>query len=295
MAKKIAVVYGGWSSEAKISRKSAEAVVAALRRLGYEVIQLELSRRIALDLERIKPDLVFPVLHGKPGEDGSFQGLLEILGIPFVGEGQKVCALCIDKDLTKKVLLASGVPTARWTAVRRGDPPPRWDLFPAVLKPSEEGSSIGLKVVKDKKELQKTLKELLDRFEKVLVEEFLPGGEFTVGFVKGRFFTPLEIRPRGGIYDYETKYSSGGASFIPVRDGRLKNKLTELAKKTVEAIGIRELARIDLKCDAGGEPRVLEVNTIPGMTPTSLLPKMASEDGLNFDELVKVLLQGKES
>ena len=293
MAKKIAVVYGGWSSEAEISRKSGRAVANCLRNLGFEVFELELTPDIAIKLLKLKPDCVFPVLHGKPGEDGSFQGLLEILRIPYVGENVKVSSTCMDKDWTKRLLKEKGIPTPKWVVFYKDQPLEglNWEIFPAVVKSAEEGSSKGLKIVKDYKSLIKALKLLKEKYEKILVEEFIPGREFTCGFVNGEILPPLEIKPKKGIYDYEAKYTKGATEFLKV-ETPLKEKIKKLTLKVIETLEIKHLARVDFRFNpTNGNLFVTEVNTIPGMTETSLLPLMAKNKGYTFEEMLKKLLQ----
>lgn len=293
--KRIAVVWGGWSAEAEISRKSAKAVASALKRLGYETHLLELSRDIAVKLLELKPDLVFPLLHGKPGEDGTFQGLLEILGIPYIGEGVKVSALCMDKDLTKRLLKERGISVPPGVAVKNPSDPllEEWDIFPSVVKPAEGGSSIGLRIVKDKTGLLEAVGELLSNTEKVLIEKAVGEREFTCGFVAGKVLTPLEIKPKGGIYDFKTKYTKGAADFIPTADC-IGKRIKTLTLEVVNALEIENLCRVDFRFDPKtGTFYVLEVNTIPGMTETSLLPTMAKIEGISFDRLVELLISAK--
>ncbi len=289
--KTVAVIYGGWSPEAEISRKSGRAVAEALRRLGFNVVELELTRDIAKELLKINPDLVFPVLHGKPGEDGTLQGLLELMGIPYVGEGVKTSAVCMDKELTKMVLHSSDVPTPAWCSVKgntiRGKFP---NSYPLVIKPAEGGSSLGLKILKNASELEKELKKFLLKEEKYLIEEFVKGREFTLGYVKGELLPPLEIKPRRGLYDYKSKYTKGETDFEEVNDPSLLKLLHETAEKVVQVLEIRVLCRIDIKVSEEGIPYVLEVNTMPGMTETSLLPKMADMTGYKFDDLIAKLV-----
>jgi len=291
MPKKIAVVYGGWSSEAEISRKSGKAVANALKQIGYEIYELELSRDIALKLLELKPDKVFPLLHGSPGEDGTFQGLLEILGIPYIGENVKTSAVCMDKDWTKRILQSFGIDTPRWVVIKDlGNL--RKELFknhPLVVKPAEEGSSVGLAIVENFDQLTDAIKELLPK--KVIVEEFIPGREFTCGFVKGKVLPPIEIKPKKGIYDFEAKYIKGLTEFEPVRDPSLVKKIQQLTLKVVEALEIKTLCRVDFRYNPSDDRLVvLEVNTIPGMTETSLLPKMAKLEGITFENLVKLMV-----
>ena len=293
--KKVAVVYGGWSSEADISRKSGKAIAAALRRLGFKVRELELTRNIASHLLELNPDFVFPVLHGKPGEDGTFQGMLEILGIPYVGENTKVSSICMDKDLTKRLLKEQGIKTPRWISVKKNSlrDLEGWNNYPAVVKPSEGGSSIGLEIVNDKNSLIGAIEKLLKLSEKVVVEEFISGEEYTCGFVSGRVFTPLKIIPRKGIYDFEAKYTKGLTDFVPEK-GFIGEKIKHLTLKVVETLEIKNLCRVDFRYNPQkDELHVLEINTIPGMTETSLLPQMASIDGITFDSLVKLIISAK--
>ena len=294
--KKVAVVYGGWSKEAEISRKSGKAVASALRRLGFNVSELELSRDIAQKLLKLSPDFVFPVLHGKPGEDGSFQGLLEILEIPYIGENHKVSSLCMDKDFTKRLLKNYGIDTPKWISIkgkRELFKLEDWQIFPSVVKPAEEGSSIGLKVVYEKDTLTQIVKDLLQITDKVIVEEFISGREFTCGFVSGKVFTPLEIKPKSGIYDFETKYTKGAAEFVP-ETTPLGGKIKEITLNVVECLEIENLCRVDFRYDSKRKKLlVLEVNTIPGMTETSLLPQMARVDGISFDSLINLIISAK--
>ncbi|NPB05065.1 MAG: D-alanine--D-alanine ligase [Aquificae bacterium] len=291
MARRIAVVYGGPSSESAVSAKSARAVLEALRRLGFEAEGFELEPGVCRRLLEFKPDKVFPVLHGRPGEDGSFQGMLEILGLPFVGEGVKVSAVCMDKDLTKRLLVQAGLPTPRWKTLRSlKDLEGLEELFlPAVVKPAEEGSSIGLSVERTAEGVKRSAEKLLKAGKKVLVEEFVPGREFTAGFVKGRVLPPLEIKPKGGLYDFRAKYTEGLTEFEPAPEP-LASELRKLTEAVVRTLEVRELCRVDFRVDPEGRPFVLEVNTIPGLTPTSLLPKMAALAGLDFDRLVFLLV-----
>ena len=296
---RIAVVYGGWSPEAAISEKSAIAVAAALKRLGYDVYQLPLTRDIAVELLELNPQLVFPILHGKPGEDGSFQGLLEILGIPYVGENIKVSALCMDKDFTKRLLKGAGINVPPGEVIREEKDLKgleNWSDFPAVVKPAQGGSSIGLKVVEDKKHLVKSVKNLFQKGEKVLVERFIPGREFSCGKTAGKILPPIEIVPKKGLYDFETKYTAGAASFHPVEEEPLKGLIEATTLKIVETLEIEHLCRVDYRYDPYKEKLfVLEVNTIPGMTETSLLPRMAKLDGIGFEELIEILISSKSS
>jgi D-alanine-D-alanine ligase len=294
--KKVAVIYGGSSPEADISRKSGKAVANALRKLGYRVKEFELDKALACRLSDFAPDFAFPVLHGSPGEDGTVQGLLETLGIPYVGEGVKVSALCMDKDWTKRILKGFGIDTPPWVSVKNPSELELlndWNLFPAVVKPATGGSSVGLKVASNPHRLREYTLSLLQSFEKVLIEEFVEGREFTCGFAGGKIFTPLEIIPQKGLYDFKTKYTKGLAQFKPIY-GTLGEEVKALTARVVKALEIKNLCRVDFRYrDSTGELLVLEVNTIPGMTETSLLPLMANIDGLTFEGLIQLVIFAK--
>ncbi len=289
--KLIAVVGGGWSSEAEISRKSAVAVAKGLKRLGYIVELLELTPHIATQLLELKPNLVWPTLHGSPGEDGTFQGLLEILKIPYVGSGVKTSALCMDKDWTKRLLLSYGFKTPNYWVLTKNQKLPLEKLsFPLVVKPATEGSSLGLYIVQTQRKLENAIETLLGKFKKVLVEEFISGREFTCGFAANQILTPLEIKPKSGIYDFRAKYTKGETDFLPVKEEKIKNQLQEITKKLKEVFELKDLARVDFRLSEEGKLYILEINTLPGMTETSLLPTMAKEEGYSFEELLELIL-----
>ncbi len=290
--KTVAVVYGGTSPEAEISRKSASAVMSALSRMGFKAFGFELDRFLPLKLFETSPDIVFPVVHGAPGEDGTLQGLLEIMGIPYVGEDVRVSSLCMDKDLTKRVLSSFGIAVPNWITVSKEniEEVKRWEDFPAVVKPVSGGSSVGLFVVSDGKELLSAVKSLLKETERVMVESFIPGREFTCGFLTGEVLPPLEIKPKNGIYDFESKYVKDKTEFVPL--GReLKERVQNLTRKVCKALGIEQLARVDFRYNpAEDKLYLLEINTIPGMTETSLLPKMAILAGYSFEDILEKLI-----
>jgi D-alanine-D-alanine ligase len=290
--KTVAVVYGGASPEAEISRKSASAVISALSRMGVKVFGFELDRFLPLKLFETSPEIVFPVVHGAPGEDGTLQGLLEIMGIPYVGEDVRVSALCMDKDLTKRVLLSFGISVPNWITVSKEniEEVKGWADFPAVVKPVSGGSSVGLFVVSDGKGLLSAVKSLLKETERVMVERFIPGREFTCGFLTGEVLPPLEIKPKKGIYDFESKYVKGKTEFVPL-GGELKERVWNLTLKVCKALGIEQLARVDFRYNpAEDKLYLLEINTIPGMTETSLLPKMANLAGYSFEDILEKLI-----
>ncbi len=280
---------GGRSQEREISLKSGQAVLSALRRLGHEAIALDLEEDFCERLKAIKPDKVFIALHGTYGEDGRVQGLLDLLGIPYVGSGVLGSALAMDKDMTKRMLLSRGIPTPRWVCVR-DEEEVRWDTYPAVVKPADQGSSVGLHVVKDRRELQEAIRDVLKISGKILVEEFIDGSEITVGILKGRTLPPLEIRPKKGVYDYESKYTKGMSEYVFLEDENTIRELQKIALEVFNAMELKDMARVDFRVSKEGKPYVLEVNTLPGMTELSLFPMACKKIGIDFDQMISILL-----
>ncbi len=280
---------GGRSQEREISLKSGQAVLSALRRLGHEAIALDLEEDLCERLKAIKPDKVFIALHGTYGEDGRVQGLLDLLGIPYVGSGVLGSALAMDKDMTKRMLLSRGIPTPRWVCVR-DEEEVRWDTYPAVVKPADQGSSVGLHVVKDRRELQEAIRDVLKISGKILVEEFIDGSEITVGILKGRALPPLEIRPQKGVYDYESKYTKGMSEYVFLEDDNTVRELQKIALEVFNAMELKDMARVDFRVSKEGKPYVLEVNTLPGMTELSLFPMACKKISIDFDQMISILL-----
>jgi D-alanine-D-alanine ligase len=280
---------GGRSSEREVSLRTGRAVAKALREMGHEVIEMDLSPDLPCRLLEIKPDKVFIALHGPYGEDGRVQGMLDILGIPYVGSGVLGSALAMDKDVTKRILRSEGLPTPDWVCVKKGEEV-RWGRFPAVVKPADQGSSVGLRVVKNREELTEALKETFRITEKVIVEEFVKGRDMTVGVLKGRALPVIEIRPKKGIYDYESKYTKGMTEYVFLEDGELSERLQDLALRTHSLLELRDLSRVDFRVSEDGDPYILEVNTIPGMTELSLFPMACRKAGLDFKEMLSIIV-----
>ncbi len=286
---RIVVLMGGRSSEREISLKTGRAVAEALKEMGHEVIEMDLTEELPCKLLEIKPDKVFIALHGPYGEDGRVQGMLDILGIPYVGSGVLGSAVAMDKDITKRLLRSEGLPTPDWVCVRRGEEV-RWNRFPAVVKPADQGSSVGLKVVKNREELTEAVKEVFRFTEKVLVEVFIRGRDMTVGVLKDRPLPVIEIRPKKGIYDYESKYTKGLTEYVFLEDEELSRKLQDLAMRVHRLLELKDLSRVDFRVGEEGEPYILEVNTIPGMTELSLFPMACRRAGLDFKELLSIIV-----
>lgn len=286
---KVVVLMGGKSKEREVSLKSGEAVLNALRELGHEAIPLDLDENICCKLLEIKPDKVFIALHGTYGEDGKVQGLLEILGIPYVGSGVLGSAIAMDKEITKKVLTFHGIKVPKWICVREGQKP-NWSVFPAVVKPADQGSSVGLFLAKDEEELEEAVKKVLFISKKVLVEEYIEGRDITVGVLMDEPLPPIEILPKKGIYDYESKYTKGMSQYVFLDDEELTKKLQETALMVHRCLELKDISRIDFRVSKDGTPYTLEANTIPGMTELSLFPMACKKKGIDFKQFVDMLL-----
>ncbi len=300
---KIAVLCGGMSSEAEISRRSGKGCFDALQRLGYKNSELvEVDENIAQKLQDGKYDYAYNVLHGKYGEDGCIQGILEILKIPYTGCGVMSSAICMNKEYTKRILAScSDIPLAKSAFVRKGEDvmEKTKDLkFPVFTKPVSEGSSFGMTKVNSREELKAAYDEAVKYNDDVLIEEFIEGAFVTVGVLEqdGKNFATeiLEIRPKNEWYDYEAKYTPGMSEFVlPAElDAELTKKVKDIAVKSHETAGCRGVSRVDFMVSKDGIPYVIEINTSPGMTATSDLPAQSKVMGISYDNLVQIILNG---
>jgi D-alanine-D-alanine ligase len=300
---KIAVLKGGRSLERAVSLRSAARVEDALGRLGHEVLPLEADAEMVKRLVAGRPDVAFVAMHGPGGEDGTAQELLEILGIPFTGPGVAACARCIDKVLAKHEMRSAGIPTPDWlafneTAFRElGAADALGGLekqlgFPLVVKPSRGGSSLGVKFAGSRDDVPGALVSAFSYDDRVLLERFVDGRELAVSVLGGEPLPVVEAIPHsGGDYDFEARYEIGRTSFVcPAQLGEsTAAAVTEAALGAYEALGCSGFSRVDLILGAGG-PEVLEVNAIPGLTDTSLLPQAAEAAGMSFEQLVERIL-----
>ncbi|UOD33891.1 D-alanine--D-alanine ligase [Deferribacteraceae bacterium V6Fe1] len=290
--KKIVVLYGGLSSEREVSLKTGKAVYNTLVENGYSnAILVDVDKSIAQTLIELKPDVCFNALHGKFGEDGTIQGLLETLGIKYTGSNVAASAVAFDKVLSKYVFVANAIPTADYVVLENNvdiDIP----FEKCVVKPAREGSTIGISIVENAKDFFEAVNLAFKYDSKVIVEKFINGKELTVSVVGDEVFPPIWIRPKKGFYDYESKYTKGMTEYI-FETGLSIDELEvlkELALKSVKVLGCTSAARVDFIYD-GNEFYVLEVNTCPGMTETSLLPNAARKAGLSFIELIEKMLE----
>ncbi len=301
---RIAVLKGGRSLERQVSLKSGARVEAALRRLGHEVIEVDVGAGLVETLQAAAPELAFVALHGRDGEDGTVQELLEVLGIPYTGSRVAACIRASDKVLAKHALREAGIPTPdffafseaafRGLGVAQALPAISSRLaFPIVVKPARQGSALGIKFARAQNDLPAALIAAFSYDSKVLLERHVPGRELAVSVLVEnglpRALPVVEAVPEAdSFYDFESRYEIGRTRFIcpAVLDDELATRTQELALAAFELLGCSVFARVDLMLGGDGEPYVLEVNPIPGLTETSLLPQAADAVGISFDELI---------
>jgi D-alanine-D-alanine ligase len=300
MTKHVAVLMGGWSSEREVSLRSGEACASAAERAGYRVTRVDVARDVATVLERLKPDAALNLLHGRPGEDGTIQGVLEILGIPYSHSGVQASSLAMKKDLAKVMLAAAGVPVPQGKVVSRLEAAKAHVLpRPYVIKPISEGSSVGVFIVTDKHDHppQELFRDDWAFGEMVLCETFIPGKELTCAVVKDAATEVIEIVPKVRFYDYEAKYAPGGSEHVlPAKIAPdVYRAVQDLTVAAHNALACRGVTRADFRYD-DSRPGIdglacLEVNTQPGMTETSLVPELAAYAGISFEDLVRWMIE----
>jgi D-alanine-D-alanine ligase len=300
MGKHVAVLMGGWSAEREVSLRSGRACAEALTRLGYRVTPIDVARDIATVLSDLKPDAALNVLHGRPGEDGTLQGVLEILGIPYTHSGVLASALAMQKDVAKDLFRAAGVPVPEGLVVSRFEAGAKHLLPPPyVVKPIAEGSSVGVYIVREDHghPPQELYREDWAYGERVIVEKYIAGKELTCAVMGEQALDVIEIVPTVRFYDYEAKYAPGGSKHLlpaPV-SSFVYQQARRLTLAAHRALGCRGVSRADFRYDdrieGTGGLVCLEVNTQPGMTETSLVPELAAHAGISFDELVKWMVE----
>ena len=296
--KKIGVLMGGLSSERKVSLASGNAILGALKDKGYDAVAVDVGRDVGDQLRRSGVEVAFNGLHGKFGEDGAIQGLLEIMGIPYTGSGILASAMGMNKIISKTVFKAYGLHVGPFMVVSVGDKEPlttaQMELgFPLVVKPSSEGSSVGVSVVNMGDELAPAVKLAFSYDREILIEKYIRGMEVQVGILGDRALGAIEIVPKDVFYSYKAKYEQGmSAHFFPARVPEAVYKRTlDAGLAAHRALGCRGYSRVDFIIDSAGDPYILEVNTLPGMTDTSLLPDIARGVGLSFPDLVEEILR----
>ncbi len=323
---RVALLLGGTSPEREVSKSSASSIYKALLKLNYDVVLVDpaygnnqpedpddffnkkdftgISNRNYVEAVNSKLfadiDISFLALHGKWGEDGTIQSLLELSGIKYTGSNIISSAIAMDKHMSKVLFKHYGVETPRWIMADSGN-----DIqkladeikntlgFPCVIKPNDQGSTVGLTICNNISEINEAVKLALQFSDKAIIEEFIDGHELTVGIIDKTALPVLEIKPKHGIYDYECKYTSGMSEYeVPANfPDEVKRELQNQAVKAFNSLGCSVYGRVDFRMDDGMKPSCLEVNTLPGMTSTSLVPKMAKSAGMSFEELIDKIIK----
>ncbi|MBF8674536.1 D-alanine--D-alanine ligase [Pseudomonas fulva] len=292
---RVAVLYGGKSAEREVSLKSGAAVIGALTEAGVDVVAIDVGDDLLARLQNEKIDRAFIILHGRGGEDGSMQGLLECLGIPYTGSGILASALAMDKLRTKQVWQSLGIPTPRHAVLASESDCLRAGMelgFPLIVKPAHEGSSIGMAKVNSEQELVAAWRDAAQYDSQVLVEQWIHGPEFTIAVLRGQVLPPIALGTPHVFYDYDAKYIANDTQYrIPCGlDSAKEQELIDLTARACDAIGIEGWGRLDVMQDEQGRFWLLEVNTAPGMTDHSLVPMAARAAGLDFQQLVLAIL-----
>ncbi len=294
---RVAVVMGGPSAEREVSIESGQAVMKALASLGHDAQSLDFDGRFVDALREIRPDVVFNALHGTGGEDGTIQGVLDWLGIPYTGSDLTSCALAIDKHLTKKLLAAEGLPTPAWDTfdLSGGTLPllPGSLNLPLVVKPRASGSSAGVSIVRTHEEWTKAMIGTAPRTTEIIAEEYVAGREFSSAILGEEALPLVEIIAGDEFYSYDAKYKPGGSRhLVPAPlDADLTARLQMLALSVHRMLGLRDYSRTDFIVTREGRPYILEINALPGLTPLSLFPDEARVAGISFEALIERLIQ----
>jgi D-alanine-D-alanine ligase len=302
---RIGVLMGGQSSEREVSLRTGDAVHRALCRRGYDAVTIDVGPTLSKELQDQKIALAFLALHGPGGEDGSIQGFLETMGIPYTGSGVQASAVGMHKVTTKTVLAAHGIPVPAGLVIKRGQKVSRAHAlrsaklrWPVVVKPASEGSTIGVTIVKKPAQWNQALAEAHRYDREAMVEAYIPGHEVTVSLLGRKDDMPLvlpavEIVAPNGFYDYSAKYEKGKTRYLcpaPLASA-LTKQIHNLALRTYDVLGCSGAARVDFRVSPRGRPYVLEINTAPGMTETSLLPMAAAQAGIGYEELTERILE----
>jgi len=292
---KVLVLMGGWSNEREISLVSGESVYASLISSGVEAYKLELDKNNIHQIKEISPDRVFIVLHGKGGEDGEIQAYLDKLSIPYTGSDSKSSEICMNKRLTKSILLKNDLITPKYEKIDSSSNIEYLEenfSYPFVVKPSSEGSSIGVSIVENRKEYFKALVKNQKISDDNIIEQYIDGDEYTVAILDNLALPSIKLKPPGKFYDYEAKYNSSETKYI-CPSGLDKDQEDEIKKISVNCFNILKCkgwGRVDIIIDKKKNPWIIEINTVPGMTTHSLVPMAAKENNINFNELVLKIL-----
>ncbi len=289
--KRVAIVYGGQSNERSVSLRTGAAFDTALRSIGAEPLLIDLTRDRVKELIAAEPDVVLIAMHGQDGEDGSLQGMLELLGIPYTGSGVAASALAMDKVRSKCVFERFDVPTPAWTRASRAAAGELPMAAPFVVKPALEGSSVGISLVREASEWEAAWITARACAGDIVVEQFVKGRELTVGVFDGEPMGIIEIKAADAFYDFQAKYERNDTQYsTPALSPEVERAVLRAATDAYNALDCRGVARTDVLLDAAEQPWVLEVNTVPGMTETSLVPKLAAANGVPFPDFVVRML-----
>ncbi|WP_109357567.1 D-alanine--D-alanine ligase [Sphingorhabdus sp. EL138] len=297
----VAVLMGGWSAEREVSLMSGNGVADALEKNGHRVSRIDMDRNVAMVIDSIKPDVVFNALHGCPGEDGTVQGMFDLMQIPYTHSGRVTSVIAIDKELTKQQLVPAGIPMPEGKMVKskdvfEADPLPR----PYVLKPVNEGSSVGVAIITDQgnygNPIGRDVSGPWQEFDELLAEPFIKGRELTTAVVGGKALCVTELKPKAGFYDYDAKYTEGLTEHICPAEipAEIEKLCLDYALRAHQVLGCKGTSRTDYRWDdeLGADGLfVLETNTQPGMTPLSLVPEQAKQMGISYEELVEMIVR----
>lgn len=293
---KIGVIMGGISSEREISLKSGNSIIENIDKSKYEVVSITIDEKEDI-INKVKGiDFALLALHGQFGEDGTVQSVLQTLGIPYSGCGPLSSAACMDKDMTKSLLLAAGIRTAPWINLRVGDEINFDEIrelgYPVVVKPTHGGSSVATFIIKEEKEVEKAIEEAFKWDNEVMIEKFIKGDEITCPVMGDEMFPIVAIKPHAEFFDYTAKYADGGSDeFVIELEDKLHKEVKKMALDTYRALKCAVYARIDMIITEAGVPYILEVNTLPGMTKASLFPKSAAGKGISFSGLIDLIIE----
>lgn len=293
---KVIVFAGGDSPERDVSLASGKQVYKALKKRGHNVILIDPSEKnFFKKVIEFKPDCVFIALHGGKGENGVIQGFLEAINIPYTGSGVLSSAICMNKIIMKKILKFHNIPTPAFVVVEKDKIPYIPFSFPVVVKPANLGSTIGIRIVKEKKYLKSAIEESFKFDKEIFIEKFIEGKEITIGILGNEdteILPAIEIRTKSGFYDYKAKYTPGESQHIipPQLSEKIIKKANRIAEKVYKIVKCSGFARMEIMIDKKGTPYILDVNTIPGLTETSLLPDAAKYKGISFEDLCEKIL-----
>ena len=292
---KILVLMGGWSNEREISLISGQYVFDSLISLGLDAVKLDLRKDNVGSIKEINPDRVFIVLHGKGGEDGEIQFFLETLGIPYTGSGSKSSEICMNKRNTKNILIEEKILTPAYQKIDENTTVEYIEKhfqYPFVVKPSTEGSSIGVYIVEDRQSYLKAINENLKISNDIIIEQYIDGNEYTVALVGNIALPVIKLVPPGKFYDYEAKYNSNDTKYICPSElsDNIEEELKKISLKCFKVLNCKGWGRVDIILDSKNKPWIIELNTVPGMTKNSLVPMAAKQVNISFDELVLKIL-----